>query len=443
MSAWRAGRLFDPADEPVVGSTDRAIRHPLWSPWGWPLPVGIGAVVVMALVVAVLALRLIAGGGVRTFRVPREQATFASVERGVFHDLIPLHATVVPRDTVYVDTIDGGRVDRVLVEPGDMVQEGQPIVELTNTNLALQVIQEESQLNQAISQLQQNEIALEQQQLSNARALAEIDYNLVRLGRSAERRESLAAQNSISLEQRDLVADELAHFRRLRPIQAESSQRQTELYDHLLPDIHLQLKILRGNLAVVHDKLDSLIVRAPVAGKVTAIDLKIGETPTAGKRLAEIAPQTGMKLAADVDEFYLPRVRVGQTATINIEGSPANVTVQRVYPQVHDGQFRIDLAFSSDSPVTLVEGATELGSLQLGGDTSALILPTGPFLERTGGDWVFVVTQDGRSAERRRIKLGRRNSEQLEITGSLEAGERVMTSDYTGFDQVDRLILTR
>jgi len=438
-----ASPVFRSPGEPVIGSMDRAIRQPLWSAAGWPLPARIGAVVAMALVAVVLALRLTAGGGVRTLRVPLEQITIAAVERDVFHDLIPLHATVVPRDTVYVDTIDGGRVDRVLVEPGDMVQEGQPIVELRNSNLALQVVQEESQLNQAISQLQQNEIALEQQQLSNARALAEIDYNLVRLERSSTRREGLAAKGLVSAEDRDRVTDELTYYKRLRPIQEESSRRQTELYDRLLPDIHQQLKILRGNLAVVHDKLESLIVRAPVAGKVTAMDLKVGETPASGERLAEIAPQTGMKLAADVDEFYLPRVRAGQTATMDIEGRPVTVTVRRVYPQVQNGQFRVDLDFSSTSPPTLVEGAAEQGRLQLGGDTAALVLPTGPFLERTGGDWAFVVTADGRSAERRRLKLGRRNSEQLEITGGLAAGERVITSDYTGLEQSDRLVLTR
>jgi HlyD family secretion protein len=399
--------------------------------------------ILTALAVVMLVLKLTAGAGVRTLRVPLEQVTVATAERGVFHDLIPLHATVVPRDTVYVNAIDGGRVDRVLVEPGDMVQEGQPIVELSNTNLALQVIQEESQLNQAISQLEQNEIALEEQQLSNARALAQIDYNLVRLGRSVVRREGLAAKGLVSAEDRDVVADELAYYKRLRPIQTESSQRQTELYDRLLPDIHQQLKILRGSLAVVHDKLDSLIVRAPVAGKVTAIDLKVGETPGTGQRLAEIAPQTGMKLVADVDEFYLPRVRVGQAATITVDGSPVTVTVRRIYPQVHDGQFRIDLDFSSPSPVTLIEGAAEQGRLQLGGDTAALLLPAGPFLERTGGDWAFVASPDGRSADRRRIKLGRRTSEQVEIKDGLAAGERVITSDYTGFDRVDRLILTR
>jgi HlyD family secretion protein len=428
------------AANPGVGM-DRRIRQSPWSPRRWPIGAKVGAAAILMVAVILLAVKLVAGVGVRTLRVPFEQVTIATVERGVFHDLIPLRASAVPRETVYVDAIDGGRVDRVLVEAGDMVQEGQPLIELSNTNLALQVIQEESQLNQAISQLQQNEIALEQNQLSNDRALAEIDYNLVRLGRSAERREELAAKGAVAAEQRDIVTDELAHFKRLRPIQAESGQRQTELRERLLPDIHRQLKILRGNLAVVHDKLDSLVIRAPVTGKVTAIDLKVGENRAPGQRLAEVTPDTGMKLIADVDEFYLARVRAGQTATVILDGKSINLTVRRVSPQVHNGQFRIDLDFDGASPTALVEGSAAQGRLNLGGDTPAMVLPVGAFLERTGGDWVFVVASDGRSAERSRIKVGRRTSEQLEVLSGLATGERVITSDYTGLDRVDRIVL--
>jgi len=426
-----------------VAGMDRQIRQNSWSPRRWPIGAKVGAAAILIVAVVLLAVKLIAGVGVRTLRVPFEQVTIATVEHGVFHDLIPLRANVIPRETVYVDAIDGGRVDRVLVEAGDMVQDGQPLIELSNTNLALQVIQEESQLNQAISQLQQNEIALEQNQLSNDRAIAEIDYNLVRLGRSAERREGLAAKGVVPAEQRDVITDELAHFKRLRPIQAESGQRQSELRERLLPDIHRQLKILRGNLTVVHDKLDGLVIRAPVTGKVTAIDLKVGENRTPGQRLAEVTPVTGMKLIVDVDEFYLARVRVGQTASITLDGKSINLTVRRVSPQVRNGQFRIDLDFNGASPTALVEGSAAQGHLQLGGDTPAMVLPVGAFLERTGGDWVFVVASDGRSAERRRIKVGRRTSEQLEVLRGLTAGERVITSDYTGLDRVDRIVLTR
>jgi len=401
------------------------------------------ALAVIAVVGAVfVAIEVFTHSGVQTLRMPAALATIATVEQGIFHDLIPLRASVVPRETLYVDAVDGGRVDRVLVEPGDTVQQGQPIVELSNTNLALSVIQQESQLNQAISQLQQNEIALEQNKLANERALAEVEFGLVRLKRSGARRDNLVSRGLESAEQRDVIADELAYYQHLMPIQTDSNQRQTNLRDRLLPDIHRQLAILRDNLDVVHRTLDGLIVRAPVSGRVTAIDLKVGEHKDAGQRLAEVTPPSGMKLSADVDEFYLARVRMGQVANIELHGRPVNVTVQRIYPQVREGRFRVDFDFDGASPGELVAGETAQGRLQLGDDSSARIVPVGPFLERTGGDWIFVISSDGKSAQRRHIEVGRRSVEQLEILSGLAVGERVMISDYAALEKADRVLLT-
>jgi len=424
------------------GGMDRRIQRGRWSPARWPTALKVAIAVAGAILLALSVARLFSGSGERTVRLPAAQITVATVGVGIFHDLIPLRASVVPRETVYVDAIDGGRVDRVLVEPGDMVRVGQPMLELSNTNLALQVIQQESQINQAISELQQNEIALEQNQLANDRALAEIDYNLIRLSRRAGRREELAAKGALSLEERDVASDELVYYKRLRPIQGGSGARQSALRERLLPSIHEQLEILRGNLAVVHDKLNGLVIRAPTAGKVTAIDLKVGEIRNAGQRLAEVTPQTGMKLIADIDEFYLTRVRVGQTAAITVNGDSVPLTIKRVYPQVRSGQFRVDLEFQGASPPTLVEGAAAQGRLQLGGDTQGTILGVGPFIERTGGDWAFVLRPGADIAERRRIQVGRRTSEQLEILAGLRPGEQVITSDYTGLEKADRIVLT-
>jgi HlyD family secretion protein len=421
---------------------DRKIRPSRWDLRSWPLAARVALACAAVVLTVLVALKLTAGAGVRTIRVPAQQVTVARVEQGIFRDLIPLRANVVPRETVYVDAVDGGRVDRVLVEAGDLVQQGQPIIELSNTNLALSVIQQESQLNQAISQLQQNEIALEQNKLANERALAEVDYGLVRLKRSDARREGLLVRGAGSAEQRDVAADELAYYERLKPIQAESNQRQADLRGRLLPDIHRQLASLRGNLDVVHGTLDGLIIRAPVTGRVTAIDLKVGEHRDAGQRLAEVTPPTGMKLSAEIDEFYLARVRSGQGATIDFNGKPVKVTVRRVYPQVHDGRFKVDLDFEGASPPELVAGAAAQGRLQLSDDSAARILPVGPFLDRTGGDWVFVMTADGTAAERRRIKVGRRTVEQLEILGGLAVGEQVITSDYTSVEKAERVLLT-
>jgi HlyD family secretion protein len=420
---------------------DRKIQRAAWSPMRWPLGARIGAIVIVLIAITLVAIRLVAGAGGKTLRMPLAQVRIATVERGVFRDLIPLNARVTPRETVYIDAVDGGRVDRVYVEAGDMVEEGQPMIELSNTNLALQVIHQESQLNQAISQLQQNEISLEQNQLANDAALVLTDYNILRLQRSFDRRENLAGKGLLSDEQRDAVADELTYYRKLKPIQTESSKRQSDLRERLLPDIHRQVKNLRGNLTVVHDKLDGLIIRAPVTGKVTAIDLKVGENRGPGQRLAEVTPDSGMKLVADVDQFYLARVRPGMTASVELDGQPVDLAVRRVSPQVRNGQFSIDLDFPNGSPDALVAGATAQGRLKLGGDSEAVLLPNGPFLQRTGGDWVFVVARDGKSAERRPIKLGRRTFEQLEVVSGLAPGERVITSDYTGLDRVDRIVL--
>lgn len=421
-------------DQPLTGSR--------WSFARWPLPARIGAVALAIVIAALAAIRLIAGAGQSVVRIPAAQLTIAAVEQGTFHDLIPLRARVEPRETVYVDAVDGGSVVRVLVEPGDHVQKGQPLVEMSNTNLALSVIQQESQLNQAISQLQQNEINIEQNALANERALAEVEYQLVRLERSSARRETLVAGGAVAREQRDEVADELAYYRRLHPIQAASSKRQSELRDRLVPDIHRQLANLRNNLDVVQGKLSGLIIRAPVDGVVTAIDLTAGEHRNPGERLAEVTPEAGMKLAAEIDEYYLTRVRAGQSATVEVDGAPVTATVRRVSPQVKNGQFSVDLDFDGKSPDNLVAGEAAQGRLQLGGDSAALIVPVGAFLERTGGNWIFVVAKDGKSAERRSIKVGRRTSEQLEILSGVTAGEQVLTSDYTSLDRADRIELS-
>ena len=431
-----------------IAGMDRKVAPRRWSPARWPLGGRIALATAVVGLVALLTVKFVAGTGVRTLRLPAQQATFATVEQGIFHDLIPLRASAVPRETLYVDAVNGGRVEKLFVEAGDAVEQGQPIIELSNTNLALSVIQQEAQLNQAISQLQQNEIALEQNKLSNERALAEVEYGLVRLKRSDARREGLLSRGVESAEQRDIVADELAYYRKLLPIQTDSNQRQSDLRNRLLPDIHRQLASLRGNLEVVHSTLNGLVIRAPVSGRVTAMDLKVGEHKDPGQRLAEVTPPRGMKLSADIDEFYLARVRTGLRADVDFHGNTIAVTVGRIYPQVHDGHFRVDFDFKSagggdgEGPSNLVAGEALLGRLQLGDDSQAKILPVGPFLERTGGDWVFVVAPGGATAERRRIKAGRRTVDQLEILSGLEVGEQVITSDYSAFEKTERVVLT-
>jgi HlyD family secretion protein len=348
----------------------------------------------------------------------------------------------MPRDIVYLDAQEGGRVERVLVEAGDTVTAGQPLLEFGNTELQLEVIEREVRIIEQINNLRTTERSLEQDRESNLRSLAEIQYNLVRLGRLTERRNSLASRGAASVAEREDATDELGYYHALHPIVEQSSAKQDEWRARRTPEIRDELEKLQQNLAIVRGKLDNLIVRAPVSGRLTDLDLKVGENCERGKRLAQITPDTGFKLSAEVDEFYLARVHVGQPADMQFGESAVPLRVSRVYPQVKDGQFTIDLAFESAAPAGLLPGEASQGRLRLGEDVSALVIPSGAFLEQTGGDWLFVLAPDGQSAIRRRIKLGRRNAEQLEVLSGLSAGERVVTSDYRGLEHLDGIELT-
>src|SRR5882757_7147551 len=358
----------------------------------------IGATLLTA-VLFVLAARTLRTG--RTVRMSANAVTVATVQRAVFRDFVPLRGRVVPRDIVYLDAQEGGRVERVLVEAGDTVVAGQPLLEFGNTELQLEVIEREVRIIEQINNLRSTERSLEQDRETNLRSLAEIQYNLMRLGRLTERRNSLVSRGAASVAEREDAADELGYYHALHPIVEQSTAKQDEWRARRTPEIRDELDKLQQNLSIVRSKLDNLIVRAPVSGRLTDLDLKVGENCERGKRLAQITPDTGFKLSAEVDEFYLARVRTGQRADMEFADVAVPVRVTRVYPQVKDGQFTIDLAFAAAAPAGLLPGEASQGRLRLGEDVSAVVVPTGAFLEQTGGDWVFVLAQDGQSATRR------------------------------------------
>jgi HlyD family secretion protein len=392
---------------------------------------------------ALLALILVAQPfhGGRTVRMRAVAVSVATVERGVFRDFVPLRGRIVPRDIVFLDAQEGGRVERVLVEAGDPVAAGQPLLEFGNTELQLEVIDRETRLIEQINNLRGTQTALEQNRVANEQSLAEIDYNIVRLTRLTQRRTSLAERGATSAEEKEKVSDELAYYRQLRPLIADTAQKQEAMRLQRLPEIRDGLEKLQQDLAITRGKLDNLIVRAPVAGRLTEMDLKVGQNCERGRRLAEITPDAGFKLAADVDEFYLGRLRTGQTAAVRINDTDWTLHVTRVYPQVKNGTFLVDLSFNGEQPAGVLPGQAVQGKLALGGDSQALLLASGAFLERSGGDWVFVLADD-ETAQRRRVRIGRRHAEQVEILGGLEAGDRVIISDYSGLDRIDRIELT-
>jgi HlyD family secretion protein len=383
------------------------------------------------------------GATQRAVRVPAATVTIDTVQKGVFHDLTPLRGKVVPHDIIYLDAQEGGQVQRVMARGGDMVVAGQPLIAFRNTELELDVLDREGRLVESITQLQSYEKQLEDGRLANERAAADIDYNIIRLTRAAERRRELSADGTIPVETSDQLRDELEYDKRLRPLQARNNANEEALRLRQLPAIRAEMVSLRQSLAITHGKLDNLVVKAPVTGQLADLVQNVGENHNRGDRLGEIVPNTGFKVTATIDEYYLGRVRVGQSAEADIDGRTWKLHAERVYPEVKDGVFTVDLAFDGPTPSGLRPGEAVEGKLSLGGDRAGLILPAGAFLERSGGDWVMVVSPGGDHAERRRIRIGGRNAEQVEVLGGLGPGDRVITSDYTGFEKVDRVNLAK
>jgi len=417
---------------------DRRIERPIWR--RRPVQIAAGAATLVAVaVIAALAMN----GAASSVRVPAATVTIDEVQSGVFHDFVPLKGKATPKDEVYLDALDGGQVAEVLARSGDQVVVGQPLVKFRNTALELDVLDREGRLVESITQLQSFEKQLEETRVANAKAAAEIAYNIIRLSREAQRRDILLAKGFFPREQADQLHDELAYNQRLQPLQDGGNQRQEVLRLAQLPQIETEMATLRQSLAVTRSKLDSLVLRAPVAGKLSENDLQVGQILKPGDRVGEVVPASGFKALADIDEYYLGRVAIGQGADVTLDGKTYPMLVTRVDPQVKDATFQVELAFKGAAPTDLLAGEALDGKLAVGGDRTAMLLPAGPFLERTGGDWVMVLAPDGGHAERRRIKLGARNADQVEVLSGLKPGERVITSDYAAFEKVNRVDLSR
>ena len=416
---------------------DRVVRRPLWRSRRATIALAAAVAVVLGLV----TILLFVSPARRSVRLPLAQVSIDTVQRGVYHDFTTLQGAVAPRDVVYLDALEGGQVQKILIHPGDRITLGQPLLVFRNSQLELDVLEREGRLVESITAQQSYEKQLEQTRADNQKALAQIDYSITRLQQQADRRDQLVKTGYVAVEAAELVRDELNYNKLIRPVQLETNKRQEALRVQQLPKIRMEMASLEKSLQITRATLDDLTVKAPVSGRLTAMDLQIGENRNRGDRLGEITMDSGFKIAAQVDEYYLGRVAPGQTAQIDIDGRTLNLKAERIYPQVKNGTFTVDLNFQGAQPQGLLPGEAVQGKLSLGADRPALVLPAGAFLERSGGDWAFVVASDGRHADRRRIKIGRRNSEQVEVLSGLRPGERVITSDYQGLEKIDRVDL--
>ena len=352
-----------------------------------------------------------------------------------------MRGNVMPSKSVFLDAIEGGRIEEVLVEEGAMVKKGDKLIVLSNTSLQLDVISREAQISEQLNNLHNTRLAIDQNRLNLKRNLLELDYQIAQDARKLAQHKKLRVQELISIEDLKQVEERHKYLRQRRELVIEQQQQDERIRSAQIAQLEDSVTQLNKNLQFARKNLENLIVRAPVDGQLTSLNAELGESKARGVRLGQVDLVDSYKVTARIDEFYLGRVIAGQQATFKLTNKDYPLSLSKVYSQVATGQFEVDFAFSGDIPANLRRGQSLQIDLSLGESNQALLIPNGGFFQDTGGRWLFVVDQATQTAQRREVQLGRRNTQVVEVLSGLEQGEYVISSSYGAFAKMNTLSL--
>ena len=416
---------------------DKAIEKKKLAIWQW------GLIVALIAAGGWYLYQLLADASIRTYRISQEQLIVSDVEYGAFEDLIPIRGTIQPFQSVFLDAVIGGAVEEVFVEEGSFVEAGAPLVQLTNTETRLNAAQADAGTTEQLNFLNNLTTGFEYSRLSTERQRIDTEYRIITLKRQKERFEKLISDSLISEEEYEAITDELIYQEKvLANLKAFQQVQDTEREVRLI-QIQEQIAMLEENLQISQTSFDSLLVRAPISGQLTSFPIEIGESKQNGQRLGQIDVIDRYKVVAQIDEYYVSRVTAGQDANFSLGGIEFGASVTKVYPEITEGTFEVDLIFQGLPPANIRRGQTLQMELTLGNPVESLLLPLGGFIQDTGGNWVFVLDASGEFAMRRDIRVGRRNNRYVEVREGLRQGERVITSSYGQMANMERIQLTQ
>jgi HlyD family secretion protein len=399
------------------------------------LVIGVGAI----LLVAAAAALYVKYALTRTVVVSLNQVVISPVQSALFTEYVPATAIVAPRTTAYLDAIEGGQVAEVLVEEGAMVKRGQVLVKLKNTNLQLEMLGRQAQLMEQLDRLNATVLSFEQARIAHERELIDAGAQIEQLTQRLQRRQVLRTTGGVSQSEIDELQIELERYRKVRVTMLEAREIDARFRTDQVAQLKTAIKTTRENLDMAGETLQSLAVKAPIDGQLTALDADLGAAKAPGQRIGQIDESHAYKVEAGIDEFYLGRIALGQPGTAELDGRALPLEVIKVYPQVTNRQFKVDLAFADAPPDRVRRGQSLQVRLEVGAPRKSLVTANGPFYEDTGGAWAFVLDASGGEARQRQVRLGRRNPEQIEVVSGLTEGERIITSGYDSLRTYDRI----
>lgn len=396
-----------------------------------------GGLVILGLISYVI---LKTSGGAK-LNVKKERINIITIKKGVFQENIPVNGIVLPITTIYLDALEGGRVEEKFVEDGAIMTKGDPILRLSNTDLELSLINQETSVYNLLTQMQISQNSARQNTINRRNQFTDVENSLIEAKRVYELNQKLYKKDAIG--RQDYESSKNAY---------EYQKRRMNLAKEVLTQDSISSKLeiqqakssyarTQNALQLMRRKVEDLVVRAPVDGQLTSLDAEIGQSKLKGQRLGQVDVLSGYKVRVDIDEHYISRIYTGQTGIATINNTPYMLTIKKVFTQVNSGRFQVDMQFESEVPEGIRRGQNLQIRLALSAEKEALLVEKGGFFQKTGGNWIFKVSDDGNSAYKVAIRLGSQNTTYYEVIEGLNPNDKVITSSYDSFGEIEELIL--
>lgn len=407
---------------------DRALPKRFWTNQRLVLSGG------SVLLIGLLAYTIFFADRRSKLNVEKDKITVSTVSTGPFEDFIAVTGVVQPLKTIRLDAIAGGYVTQKMIEGGSMVRQGDVLLRLENQNLRLNFLQSETEANRLVNDLQNTRQRLRVERYSLRKTLSDLDFQINQAKDVFDRQAKLFKDKVIS--EQDYMKAKLDYERLVeqRKIEAESQKYQEENSRTQIQMLEGTLARTQKNVALWQQTLENLVVKAPVSGMLSTMDVEVGSNINQGQNIGQIDDLNGFKMRVGVDEHYISRVFPGLKGSFEFNGKTHELEIKRVYPEVKSGRFEVDMTFPKGTPEGIKRGQSSPIQLELGKAAKATLLPVGGFFSDTGGNWVYVVDKSsGKRAVKRSITLGRKNPEFYEVLDGLQPGEQVITSSYENF----------
>jgi HlyD family secretion protein len=416
-------------------SVDRKIEKKKWSKKRILTIAGITGLVLL------IGASVYFTSGKSKLNVDAERITVSEVKKGPFQEFIPVNGVVLPLTTIYLDAVEGGRVEEKLVEDGAVVKKGQPIMRLSNTDLELSLVNQQTSVYNLLTQMQIARNAAQQNTTTKLNQMTDVDNQLKEARRVYELDKTLYNQKAIGLQEFKQSENNYNYLVEKKKLTDQIMQQDQSSNQQQVAQAQQSYKGSQTALNVMRKKVGDLIVRAPIDGQLTSLDAEVGQSKNKGERLGQIDVLDGYKVRVDVDEHYISRVFIGLMGETSFAGKDYKLKINKVFTQVNNGRFQVDMQFVGAVPEGIRRGQTMQIRLALSDETQALLLAKGGFYQQTGGNWVFKVDKDGKTAYKVDVQLGRQNPDYYEVLSGLQPGDKVVTSSYENYGNMQELVL--